>query len=378
MKSKSEIKDQEKNQFLQKELLTSDRKMQHIRICLEEDVESQMHHFFDDFSFVHQAIPNFAIDEIDISTTLFGKKLKAPIISSAITGGHEIAKKINGSIASVIQDLGLGMGVGSQRAALEDQSLEETFSIVRDSAPDALIIGNIGAPQIIEDQYSLEKLEKAISMVSADALAIHLNPLQEACQWEGDTNFNGVLERIESLSKDLSKPIVVKEVGSGISKECAKSLEDTEVAGIEICGMGGTSWAAVESYRAKEKSDDILYKIGQNFKNWGIPTPLSIIEVKSAFNKNIIASGGVRSGIDAAMSIALGASSVGIANPILKNLHKNNLENYFKRIIKELKIVMFLVGAKNLEELRKVPIIITGKSQEWIKQRNIDLSYRNK
>ena len=170
----------------------------------------------------------------------------------------------------------------------------------------------------------------------------------------------------------------VKEVGSGISKECAQSINNTNVSAIEICGTGGTSWAAVESFRAKEKNDDILSKIGQHFRDWGIPTPISTIEVKSSFSREIIASGGVRNGIDAAISIALGANAVGIANPILKNLQSNNLKNYFKRIIKELKIVMFLVGAKNIEDLQKVPIIITGKSQEWLKQRNLDLSYRKK
>jgi isopentenyl-diphosphate Delta-isomerase len=351
-------------------LTTSSRKLDHIRICLEKPVEAQSRPF-DDLSFVHRALPEIDEADIDTSCRFLGKKLKAPIIISAMTGGHPGTKDINVRLAEAAQEMGIALGVGSQRAALEDKRLEDTFSAVRDAAPNVPIIGNIGAVQL--KRYGSEILERLAEMIDADAIAVHLNFLQESIQPEGDKDACNVLEAIGSAAKS-SVPIIVKETGAGISQEAASDLVRAGVKTIDVSGVGGLSWAGVEAYRAEEVGDYELEQMGKLFWSWGIPTPVSIIECRKA-GADVISSGGVRSGLDVAKSLAIGASLAGTALPLLKPATKDSqavitaMNAYFRA----LRISMFLTGSKDISELSRVPLVVLGRTREWMEARGFDL-----
>jgi len=240
-----------------------------LRICLEEDVEAKrITTGFEEIFLIHRAMPEINLDEIDLSTEFLGHKFSAPIIVEGMTGGTKVSLKINASIAEAVEELGLGMGVGSQRVAIEDPSLEETFKIAREKAPNAFLIANLGGPQLIRD-YNLEKVRRAIEMIEADALAIHLNPLQEAVQPEGDTTYRGMLEKIREITEALDVPVIVKETGAGIASEEAVMLESAGVSCIDVAGAGGTSWAAVEYHRAKLCGDRVAQMLGEELWDWG-------------------------------------------------------------------------------------------------------------
>jgi isopentenyl-diphosphate delta-isomerase len=282
---------------------TGKRKADHIRICIEQKAQAKKTTAgFEDIQFVHRALPELDRQKISLSTSFLGKKLSAPIIVGAMTGGTEEATKINGSIAEAVEKLGLGMGVGSQRAGIEDVKLVKTYSVTRKKAPTAFLIANIGGVQLVHG-YGLKEVKKAMEMIDADALAIHLNAVQETVQPEGQTNFKGILSKIQETASKLEKPVIVKETGCGVSAEDAKALEDAGVKAIDVGGVGGTSFAAVEYYRST--SPNIMSEI---FWDWGIPTAISLIEVTQTVKIPVIASGGVRSGLDIAKSIALNAS----------------------------------------------------------------------
>ncbi|MEM2946620.1 MAG: type 2 isopentenyl-diphosphate Delta-isomerase [Candidatus Bathyarchaeia archaeon] len=354
---------------------TKQRKADHIRIAATYNVQAKnITTGFEDVYFVHRALPEINKDEINLSTKVFNHKFSAPIIVSAITGGTSEARKINATIATVVEEFGLGMGVGSQRAALEDQRLEKTFAIVRKMAPTAFLMANIGGIQLAKG-YSIKEARKAIEMIDADALAIHLNPLQEAVQPEGETSFKGVLEKVGEIAKELDKPVIVKETGAGIAAEDAKKLEAVGVKGIDVSGAGGTSFAAVEYYRAKNKRNSYNCKLGEVFWDWGIPTAVSIVEVAQAVSIPIIASGGVRSGLDAAKALSLGASLAAIAQPVLQAAIEGVRETRkaLRMLIEELRNTMFLVGAENAQKLHKVSLVIVGKTAEWLRLRGFDL-----
>jgi len=351
------------------------RKTDHIYICLNEDVEAKKTKTgFEDIFFIHRALPELNLEEIDLTTEVFGYKFSAPIMISSITGGAKEALKINASIAEAIEELGLGMGVGSQRAALENPNLRRTYTIVRKKAPNAFLAANIGAPQIIRD-YGVKELEKIVEMIEADALIIHLNPLQEAIQPEGETFYLGVLGKIRKITESLDVPIIVKETGAGISAEDARKLEEAGVAGIDVAGAGGTSWAAVECYRAHQRGDHLAEEVGRGFWDWGIPTVASVVEVVQSVNISVIASGGVRSGLDVAKAIGLGADLAGFALPILRPAVKGSekVKEKIKIIIQQLRTSMFLVGASSTERLKKVPLVVLGKTAEWLKIRGFDI-----
>ena len=252
------------------------------------------------------------------------------------------------------------MGVGSQRAACEHPELEDTYTVVRENAPDCLLVGNIGAPQ-------LNLAEKAVEILDADILAIHLNPLQESIQPEGDLDARGYINLIEQISESVDIPILAKETGCGISGQSAKTLVDAGVDFIDIEGAGGTSWAAVETYRAEDKY------FGELFWDWGIPTAISTVEVTNAVNVPVISSGGIRNGLEAAKAIALGADAVGMALPFLKNCSsQKQLNELIDKFNDSLRIAMFLVGAKNIEELKQTDLVIRGKTREWLNERGIN------
>ncbi len=352
--------------------ITVNRKADHIRICLEKKAQSKKATAgFEDIQLVHRALPEVNKEKISSSTSFLGKKFSAPLIVGAMTGGTEEATKINASIAEAVENLHLGMGVGSQRAAIEDKKFEKTFSVARKKAPTAFLIANIGGVQLVHG-YSLREIKKAMEMIDADALAVHLNAVQEALQPEGQTNFKGILAKIGEVAGELNKPVIVKETGCGISGEDAKALEAAGVKAIDVGGVGGTSFAAVEYYRSIQKD------MGELFWDWGIPTVVSLIEATQTVKIPVIASGGVRSGLDIAKSLALNGRLASVCQPVLEEAVKGvkETQELLSRLIAELQNVMFLVGAENIEALAKVSLVISGKTSDWLNIRDYDtLSY---
>jgi isopentenyl-diphosphate delta-isomerase len=353
---------------------TTKRKAEHIRISLNQHVQTRRTTTgFEDVHFIHRALPEIDKQKIDLSTKIFNHNFAAPIIVGAITGGTPEAAKINATIAEAVEELGLGMGVGSQRAAIEDEKLEKTFAIARKKAPKAFLIANIGGVQLAQG-YGLKEVKKAIEMIDADAIAIHLNPLQEAIQPEGQTNFKGILEKIGEIAEEIDKPIIAKETGAGIAAEEAKKLEAAGVKGIDVSGAGGTSFAAVEYYRAKDLGDNVQRRLGYVFWDWGISTAVSIVEVSQTVSIPVIASGGIRNGLDVAKALALGGSLTSLSQPILRAAFKGVKETVrvLSLLIDELRNGMFLVGADSVKALRETPIVITGKTAEWLKARGFN------
>lgn len=327
------------------------RKSEHLRVCIEEDVEfQQLTNGLEKYRFTHCCLPELDRSDIELGTTFLGKSLKAPILISSMTGGTELAHLVNTRLATVAQRYGLAMGVGSQRIALEQPELAPTFA-VRSLAPDILLLANLGAVQL---NYScgLEDCLKLVELLEADALILHLNPLQEWVQSEGDSNFKGLLAKIEQICAQLPVPVIAKEVGNGISAPMAKKLIEAGVAAIDVAGAGGTSWAKVESQRAK---DNRQRHLGQVFADWGLPTAECITAIRS-LNSTIplIASGGLKNGLDLAKSIALGADLGGLARPFLVAAIESEaaVDELVKFLIAELEIVLFCTGNPNLSALK--------------------------
>lgn len=331
------------------------RKADHIRINVEQNVQSGLQSGFDDYRFVHNALPEINLDEVSTEITIFGRILKAPLLISSMTGGTPEAAEINRTLARIAQNHGLAMGLGSQRAAIEDPGLAYTFQM-RSVAPDILLFANLGAVQL-NYGFTIDHCVKAVEMAGADALFLHLNSLQEALQPEGESQFNGLLSRIEKVCKKLPVPVVIKEVGWGISGEVARKLKDVGVQAIDVAGAGGTSWSQVESHRIKDETDRM---IASDFYNWGLPTVVCLEEIKAQVPEILtFASGGIRNGIDIAKAIALGASLCGLAGPFLRaaKLSEKAVEKLITYLVKELRIAMFATGSKNLDELKNAPVI---------------------
>ncbi len=348
-----------------------ERKSDHLEISLKENVQAkQMRTGFEDVYLIHRALPEIEREKIDLSTVIFDHKFSAPLIVGSMTGGIPEATRINKAIAEAVEELGLGMGVGSQRAAIKDVKLEGTFAVTRKEAPTAFLIANIGGPQLVRG-YNIKEARKAVEMMDADALAIHLNPLQETIQLEGETNYTGILNKIGKITEAIDVPVIVKETGAGIAAEEAKLLQAVGVAGIDIAGAGGTSWAAVEYHRAKRDQDELRQRLGKTFWDWGIPTAASLTETVQSVNLPIIASGGIRSGIDVAKALAIGASLASMALPILLPAMKGekHVKKELQLILEELRNAMFLVGADSIQIMKKVPAVITGKTAEWLHMR---------
>lgn len=333
------------------------RKRDHIEICLNKDVQfNKLSSGFEAYNFSHNALPEINIDEIDLSTEILGKKLNAPIFISSMTGGLEQGEKINKNLAQACQNLGLFMGMGSQRITLEMPESLNSF-LVRDVAPDILIFANVGAVQL-NYGYGEKELKYLVESIGANTLYLHLNPLQEAIQPEGDKNFSGLIDKIKDLSSNFIYPIFLKETGCGISENLAKKFIDSNIAGFDIAGGGGTSWALIEAYRAKYPKQA---KIGETFRNWGISTADSLIQVRNVIkDKYVFASGGIRSGIDIAKALALGADAVGIAHPLLEPAINSyeEVQIVLEQFIEELKICMFCLGASSINELKNLTHLI--------------------
>ncbi len=334
---------------------TSTRKTDHIRINLEENVSSQISTGLEKFRFPHEALPEIDLDQVELNTNFLGKVLSAPLIISSMTGGSEEAKLINLRLAEAAQEKNIAMGLGSQRAAIEDGALADSFQ-VRSIAPDILLFANLGAIQL-NYGYGVDECHRAIDMAQADALYLHLNAVQEAVQPEGDTKFSKLLSKIEKLCSSLEVPVIAKEVGWGISADTAKKLMGAGIAAIDVAGAGGTSWSQVEMHRATNESQA---RIAAAFADWGIPTAESILEIRQAADKvPIVASGGLRNGVDIAKCIALGANIGGMASPYLKaaNSSSEAVVQIIEEITQEIRIAMFASGASSINALASITLI---------------------
>ena len=333
----------------------SQRKDDHIQINLNQDVRSGIDAGFDGLTFEHQALPEIDLADVDTSSVFLGRKLAAPILISSMTGGTDLAGQINRNLAIAAGQAGIAMGVGSQRPALANPTSASSFE-VRKYAPNIILFANIGAIQL-NNGLGVEDCKKAVDMIGADALYLHLNPLQEAVQEGGDTNWKDLRWNIEQVCHALPVPVFAKEVGHGISQRAARILVECGVAGIDVAGAGGTSWSQVESLRAK---DPALAEIARTFRNWGVPTVQSIRNVRTAHpTLPIIASGGLRQGLDIAKAIALGASIGGLARPFLAAAAESP-EAVLKQVElvrQQLRISMFAAGAANLACLSQTPLL---------------------
>jgi len=333
----------------------SDRKDDHIKINLERDVRSQLTTGLEKFHFIHEALPELDLDEVDTTLSVFGKPLKAPILVSSMTGGTKQAGAINMRLAEAVQKAGVAMGVGSQRAALEHPKLAKTFKI-RKVAPDILLFANLGAIQL-NHGFDVEHCRRAVGMIEADALYLHLNPLQEAVQEGGDTKWKGLARKIETVCTKIGVPVIAKEVGWGISERSAKMLAECGVAAIDVAGAGGTSWSQVEMHRAPDKFSRAL---AGTFVGWGIPTAESIRLVRKVVpSMSIFASGGLKDGLDIAKCVTLGATLGGMAGPFLKAAAVST-EDVFEliRLMQlQLQITMFAAGAANIKALTSTTLI---------------------
>ena len=332
------------------------RKADHLKINLEQDVRSGLTTGLENYHFIHEALPELDLDHIDTSLELFGKKLNAPILISSMTGGTAEAETINLHLAEAAQEMKIPMGVGSQRAAIEHPEQAKTFQ-VRRVAPDILLFANLGAVQL-NYGYGIDQCKQAVDMIQADALILHLNPLQEAVQDGGDVNFAGLAKKIEEVCKQIDVPVIAKEVGWGISENTAKLLADCGVSAIDVAGAGGTSWSQVEMHRAP---DEFTRQLAATFVGWGIPTSDSILNVKKALEDaghavpgvHIFASGGIKDGLDIAKCIALGATLGGMAGQFLKAAAVSTEEavEMMKLTKRQIEVTMFACGAERIREL---------------------------
>ena len=332
------------------------RKSDHIKINLEQDVRSALTSGLEKVHFIHEALPELDLNHIDTSLSLFGKQLTSPTLVSSMTGGTSKAETINLRLAEAAQECGIAMGVGSQRAAIENPEQAQTFQ-VRRVAPDILLFANLGAVQF-NYGYGIDQCRQAVDMIQADALCLHLNPLQEAVQDAGDTIWTGLAKKIEEVCKKLEVPVIAKEVGWGFSERTAKMLADCGVGAIDVAGAGGTSWSQVEMHRAP---DEFTRQLAATFVGWGIPTAESIVSVKRAAPEmTVFASGGIKDGLDIAKCIALGATLGGMAGQFLKAaaISTEKAIEMMKLTKRQIEVTMFASGAGTLDELRQ------GKLQE--------------
>lgn len=336
--------------------ITERRKDDHIRINLEQPV--QFPHLttgLERYRFMHQAVPELDLAEVNTQTVFFGKTLNSPILISSMTGGTERAQNINRVLAAAAQEAKIAMGLGSQRAAIEDDTLNITYN-VRAVAPDILLFANLGAVQL-NYGYGIDQCRRAVGLVGADALILHFNVLQEAVQPEGDGNFKGLLKKVEMVCRDLGVPVIAKEVGWGFSPQAAHQLANAGVSAIDIAGSGGTSWSEVEYYRAPTAQHA---NVARAFADWGIPTAESIQYVREAApGLPIIASGGLRDGIDIAKCITLGAELGGIAGPFLKAADQSleAVQQLIWELSTQIRIAMFASGAADISMLKRTPLL---------------------
>jgi len=329
--------------------IARDRKAEHIRLALDEKMQLEQS-CFDAYTFEHRALPEINLDEIDTGTTFLNKPLQAPLLISCMTGGTAESLEINRNLARAAEARAIAIGVGSQRKALEDPLAEESFRI-RPFAPSVPILANLGAVQL-NYGFGIDECRRAVEMIDADALVFHLNPLQEAIQPEGQGNFSELTHKLERVAAKLEVPVVVKEVGCGISGELARDLAARGIRIVDCAGVGGTSWARIEAARSSD------LEVGELFADWGIPTTEAIRQLRSVPGLTVIGSGGVRHGLDVARAIALGADLAGMAYRLLgaASESEDRVIERIDRTRRELEISMFCVGARSLDDLRRAKL----------------------
>jgi isopentenyl-diphosphate Delta-isomerase len=338
------------------------RKKDHLELTARGDVGFRAQGtLLSDVQLVHDALPELHVDDIDLSCVVLGKRLRAPILIAAMTGGTDHAGKINRDLAKIAEARGYAMGFGSQRPMLLNEAAVETYT-VRDVAPDLLLLGNVGAVQA--SALEPQAISKLVNAVGADALCVHLNPAMEVVQPEGDKDFRGCLPQIARLARELPFPIVAKETGCGISLGVAQRLAAAGVEHVDVSGAGGTSWVGVETLRAQGEGR----ALGELFWDWGIPTAASVLATHRVGFRTVFATGGLKTGLDVARAIVLGATAGGLARPVIQAYYDGGpeaVERYLEQVERELRTAMLLVGAGNLAQLQKVPRLIGGSLREW-------------
>ena len=338
-----------------------ERKLSHLELCATRDVESHASTLLDQVQLLHEALPELSLDEVDPSVELFGRRLQAPIVISGMTGGTPRAREVNRALATAAQKLGLGMGVGSQRAMLVDPASADSYR-VRDTAPDILLLANLGAVQARE--VGARRVASLVEEIGADALCIHLNAAQELVQDEGDRDFRGCLAAIAQLVEQLPVPVIAKETGCGFAPGTLARLRASGVDWVDVAGAGGTSWTAVESLRGSTRQQ----ALGQELREWGIPTAAAVVYAARA-GLRVIASGGIRGAVDAAAALALGADAVSLALPFFRAFTEGaeaGVLTMGERLIEGLRVVALLTGARDPRALRRVPRVLGPNLRSWV------------
>ncbi|MEO8956063.1 MAG: type 2 isopentenyl-diphosphate Delta-isomerase [Ktedonobacteraceae bacterium] len=347
------------------------RKVEHVNIALGQDVSAAQQANWHDVHFVHQALPEVDLDTIDTSVTFLGRELRYPIFMSSLTGGHPDVTSINRNLARAAEQYGLALGVGSQRAAIVNPAVAPSYAVTREYAPHAFLIANIGAPQLIVQSrhpaFTVAHAQQAIDMIGANALAIHMNSLQEAAQPEGDRRSVGEAAALKILTAQLSVPVIAKETGAGICREQALLLRSCGVSAIDVGGAGGSSMSAIEAARSASRGDERTRNIGMLYRDWGIATPICVVEAGVA-KLPLIATGGVRNGLDIARALALGATLAGMGFPFLKAASESYEQvcELLENVIAELKVAMQLSGASTIAQLQQTDIVVTGETRHWL------------
>ncbi len=353
------------------------RKIEHVSVALGEDVAVPQHAAWSDIQFVHQALPEVDLDAIDTSVTFLGRTLRYPIFISSLTGGHPDVTTINRNLARAAETYGVALGVGSQRAAIVNPDVAPSYAVTREYAPNAFLIANIGAPQLIpqarHDAFTIAQVRQAIEMIGANALAVHMNSLQEAAQPEGDRRAVGEAAALKKVTQFINIPVIAKETGAGVCREQALLLHSCGVSAIDVGGAGGSSMSAMEAARSRSRGDERNLNIGLLYRDWGIPTPIAVVEASTA-HLPLISTGGVRSGLDMARAIALGAALVGMAFPFLKAASESyeSVCELMETVITQLKVAMQLSGAASISQLREVDVVVTGATREWLTLRGFE------
>lgn len=342
----------------------SRRKVEHIAAALATD-DPQGATWLDDVRLVHNCLPEVDAGDVDLSTTLCGLRLGAPVLINAMTGGAPELTRVNENLARVAARLGLGIAVGSQTAALENPAVAPSYTVVRDVYPGGTVIANVGA------HVPAEWAVRAVEMLRADALQVHLNAAQELSMPEGDRNFSGYGRRLREVVRAAGVPVIAKETGAGVSGEAAERLVEAGVAAIDVGGYGGTNFVTVERRRAGAATPS-------PFSGWGIPTAVTVVEVVQTVGgrADVVASGGIRTGVDVARCLALGARAVGIARPVLQAIEQGGVEAaeaYLEEVLQQLRTAMVLVGARTVEALRQSPVVLMGRAAEWLRTRGFDV-----
>ena len=353
------------------------RKIEHVTVALGQDVSAPQRANWSDVRFVHQALPEVDLDGIDTSGSFLNRRLRYPLFISSLTGGHPDVTTINRNLARAAETYGLALGVGSQRAAIVNPDVADSYAITREMAPNAFLIANIGAPQLIAQakhkSFTPEQVQRAIDMIGANALAVHMNSLQEAAQPEGDRRAVGEADALRKVVQQVHIPVIAKETGAGVCREQALLLRSCGVSAIDVGGAGGSSMAVMEAARSQSRGDERTMNIGLLYRDWGIATPIAVVEAGSA-KLPLISTGGVRNGLDIARALALGATLVGMGFPFLKAASESyeSVCELLETVIAELKVAMQLSGAATIEQLRQVDVVVMGETREWLTLRGFD------